>query len=309
MLNGKVSADKELMEAKMKFRGHETFFIRKGWLSKGLKNVMRDPSVFMGNNGKPMDILGIGSNMVKSLRYWLQSVGLTTEPTSGRREQTLTPLGKVIAENDPYMEELGTLWLLHYCLAKNNKDATAWYYFFNEFKLTEFERADFLRHISAYLRLHDEEVSERSLEDDYNCIVSTYLPRNKYNPEKMQPESNIDCPFGELELLDVVDRKGKVYRKICPKKETLPPLIVLAIIVEQSNGEKEIKISDLQNGACNIGRVFNLDIITLTSVLYDIELLGYLKVVRTAGLDVVRLLTDNTFIDCVEEYYKRINVD
>jgi hypothetical protein len=77
----------------MKFRAHETFFIRKGWLSKGMKNVVRDPAVFMGVNGNPMDILGIGANMVKSLRYWMQAAGLTSEPSAGRKEQTLTELG------------------------------------------------------------------------------------------------------------------------------------------------------------------------------------------------------------------------
>ena len=291
----------------MKFRGHETFFIRKGWLSKGLKNVVQDPSVFMGNNTNPMDVLGIGSNMVKSLRYWLQAVGLTVEPTSGRREQTLTQLGAVVVQNDPYIEELGTLWLLHYCLAKNIKDATAWYYFFNEFKLAEFEKEDFLRQISAYLRMNYGDVSERSLEDDYNCIINTYLPKNKYNPDKIQPESNIDCPFGELELLEVVDRKGKIYRKISPNREMIHPLIILAVIIDQASNKKEIKISDIQNGVCNVGKVFNLDIITLTALLYELELLGYLKVVRTAGLDVVKLLTDNSFIDCVGEYYRQIN--
>ena len=30
----------------MKFRAHETFFIRKGWLSKGMKNVINKPNVF-----------------------------------------------------------------------------------------------------------------------------------------------------------------------------------------------------------------------------------------------------------------------
>ena len=31
----------------------------------------------MGTNGNSSDILGIGTNMVKSLRYWLQVVGVT----------------------------------------------------------------------------------------------------------------------------------------------------------------------------------------------------------------------------------------
>ena len=60
---------------KFKFRAHDTFFIRKGWLNKGMRNVKNDPQVFMGVNGNPMDILGIGTNMVKALRYWLQAVG------------------------------------------------------------------------------------------------------------------------------------------------------------------------------------------------------------------------------------------
>ena len=70
----------------MKFRAHETFFIRKGWLSKGMKYVKQtDGMVFIDRENNPMDTLGIGSNMVKSLRYWLLATGLTEENTSGKR--------------------------------------------------------------------------------------------------------------------------------------------------------------------------------------------------------------------------------
>ena len=33
-----------------KFRGHETFYIRKGWLYKGLKNIAQNPKVFTDKN-------------------------------------------------------------------------------------------------------------------------------------------------------------------------------------------------------------------------------------------------------------------
>jgi len=291
----------------MKFRAHETFFIRKGWLSKGMRNVAQDPTVFMGAHGNPMDILGIGANMVKSLRYWMQAVGLTVEPAAGRRIQTLTPLGQIISANDRYVEEMGTLWLLHYKLASNKNDATAWYFFFNEFKLTEFTRDDFIVHIHNYLRMANEEVSERALEEDYNCIVSTYVPRMKSNPEKAQPESNIDCPLGELGLIDITSKKDKKYKKCVPMKESIAPLILLAVIIDQAGGANEVKISTIQGAACNAGKVFNLDIITLTNLLYKIELSGYIKVDRTAGLDVVKILTDMSFEECVAEYYHAIN--
>ena len=55
----------------MKFRAHETFFIRKGWISKGMKYVSISPDVFISKEDNPMDVMGIGANMVKSLRYWL----------------------------------------------------------------------------------------------------------------------------------------------------------------------------------------------------------------------------------------------
>ena len=291
----------------MKFRAHDTFFIRKGWLNKGMRNVNKDPAVFMGTNGNPMDILGIGANMVKALRYWLQAVNLTSEPNSGKREQSFTEFGRVVFENDPYIEEMGTLWLLHYQLAKNKGEATAWYYFFNEFKPSEFTKEDFVKQLSNYIRINGEEVSERSLEDDYNCIINTYVPRIKSSPEKVQPESNIDCPLGELGLIDISNKKEKIYKKSVPKKDTIHPLILLAVILDQANGETSIKISSIQNDPCNAGRIFNLDIIALTALLYKIELLGYIKVVRTAGLDVIRIEKPMSFLECLQEYYDSIN--
>lgn len=299
----------------MKFRAHDTFFIRKGWIYKGMKNVRNDATVFMGVNGNPMDILGIGSNMVKSLRYWLQAVGLTSEPSSGKRTQTFTELGEIIFKYDPYIEEMGTLWLLHYKLATNFDDATAWYDFFNEFNLTEFTRDDFVLQLNAFVRMNDAQVSERSLEDDFNCIINTYVPRIKSNPEKVHPESNIDCPLGELGLIDIVnkshkDEQGKkqaLYKKSTPKKDTIHPLILLAIISDNANRDGEIKISAIQNDRCNAGKLFNLDIISLVTLLNKIELLGYIKVIRTAGLDVVRIEKKMNFLDCVREYYRVIN--
>jgi hypothetical protein len=245
--------------------------------------------------------------MVKALRYWLQAVRLTSEPPVGRKEQNLTPFGEIVFENDPYIEEMGTLWLLHYQLATNQEEATAWYFFFNKFKLKEFTRDDFVLQLNNYIRMNGDEVSERSLEEDYNCIINTYVPRIKSNPEKVHPESNIDCPLGELGLIDIVNKKEKLYKKSIPKKDSLHPLILLAVIVKQAKGEREVKISSIQNDPYNAGRVFNLDIITLINLLYKIELMGYIKVNRTAGLDVVRIKQDLDFIGCIRAYYQSIN--
>ena len=293
----------------MKFRGHETFFIRKGWLYKGMNNVVREPGVFQGAAGNPMDVLGLGANMVKSLRYWLTASRLTSEPKAGRRNQELTELGKIIYENDPYMEEIGSIWLVHYMLATNEDEASSWYLFFNEFNKTEFDEDDFHSCIMKYIRMNENASmpSDRVIGDDFTCVMNTYVPRMRLNHAKVHPESNIDCPLGELELVDVVDKKKGVFKKTVPKLDMLPDLILLASIIDANDNAKEIRISTLQNEKNQIGKLFNLDSISLINMLYKLEKAGYIKVIRTAGLDIIQITTDMSFYDCVKAYYKELN--
>lgn len=296
----------------MKFRAHETFFIRKGWLSKGMKNVAQKPNVFVDKSKNPMDVLGIGANMVKSLRYWLQVTGLTEESKGKSREQHLTDLGACIFEHDRYLEELGTLYLVQYKLATNPENATAWYYFFNEFQMTEFTKEDFVLQLQKYIKSETNSDSEeakshavRSLEDDFACIINTYLPRYKSNPGRVSAENNIDCPLGELGLVDLVTKK--TYRKAMPNTKTIDPWVALAILSDQNAGQKEVALNSLLVAQYSLGRVFNLDALGLLEVLRQVEKLGEIKVIRTAGLDVVQFINQRTFMECVERYYQNIN--
>lgn len=293
----------------MKFKGHETFFIRKGWLYKGMSNIVREPGVFQGVAGNPMDVLGIGANMVKSLRYWLTTTQLTSEPKTGKKNQFLTELGKIIYENDAYMEEIGSIWLVHYMLATNMDDATSWYIFFNEFNKTEFTVEDFHSAVVKYVRMQEDVSvpSDRAIDDDFTCLMNTYVPRIKLNPAKVHPESNIDCPLGELGLVDVINKREGVYKKSVPKLDMLPQMILLSAIINGADGNKEIRISSLQNDKFQIGKIFNLDSITLINALYRLETTGLIKVIRTAGLDIIRIETDMNFLDCVKAYYAELN--
>lgn len=293
----------------MKFRAHETFFIRKGWINKGLRGVTQDGTIFISKEENPMDVLGIGSNMVKSLRYWLQAVGLTEEPNHGRRIQTLTDFGQLVYDHDRYIEEIGTLELLHYKLATNLDLATAWYFFFNEFNMTGFTREDYIEAIQKWIAMQEdgESVAVRSLADDFQCIMSTYLPRYKTNPNRVSPENNIDCPLGELGLIDVLGRDKKNYKKAIPTADLLCPYTLLAIISEQAKDREEISLNELLTAPMNIGRVFNLDAITMLDALYRIEKVGAIRINRTAGLDVIRIIEKRSFLDWVEKYYQEIN--
>ncbi len=293
----------------MKFRAHDTFFIRKGWLSKGMERVVAKDDLFVDKNENPMDVLGIGSNMVKALRYWLQAVGLTKEATKGKRVQSLTPLGKEVFAHDKFIEELGTLYLLQYQLAKQTEEATAWYFFFNEFSMSEFTREEFVQGLQNYILMADNAsaVAIRSLNDDFQCIVNTYLPRYKSNPGKVSPENNIDCPFGELGLIDIANKKQKTYKKTIPSAKSLNPWVVYAVIMDQADGRDEIGLNELLTKPKNIGKVFNLDAITMLDILHEVENAGLIKIIRTAGLDVIHLNKQMTFDDCVAKYYETID--
>lgn len=310
MYDGKVSKNEiRRVKVSVKFKAHETFFIRKGWLSKGMRHIANKPDLFVDKNENPMDILGLGSNMVKSLRYWLQATGIAEEKIDNKKHiQRLTEnFGQVIFENDRYIEETGTLLLIQYKLASNHDNASAWYYFFNNFNSQEFSREDFIVEIEKTLLSENENVPPHTtISSDFDCIVSTYLPRYKLRKAEVDPENNIDCPLGELKLLDVLDRKKGVYKKATPLVSIFNPWVVLAVIAANTDGRSEIRLNDLLIGKNNIGRVFNLNSGAMLEILYNIEKTGQLKIIRTSGLDVIQLKKNYTFEECVKNYYKDI---
>ena len=283
-----------------KFRGHETFYIRKGWLYKGLKNIAQNPKFFTDKNVNTSDTFGLGVSMVKALRYWLQAVGLTKESKIGNSTvQELTEIGKIVFKNDRYIEEIGTLCLLQYNLATNMSLATSWYYFFNQFTMNEFTKEDFVDTFATHLKFMQVNAARTSIEDDYTCILNTYLKKNLTDPE-----DNMECPFSELGLIEDIGKK--TYKKVAPKSCLIPLQILLAIIVKEHPREYEIRISDLLKEERNIGKIFNLDFITLTEYLDKMQVEGLVQVVRTAGLDVIKLKDGKTWQEYIADYYEGI---
>lgn len=287
-----------------KYRAHETFYIRKGWLGKGMRYVSARAGLFTDKDNSPMDVLGLGSNMVKSLRYWLQAVGLTIE-TKG---QLLTDFGNLVYKHDPYTEEIGTLQLLHYKLVTNKEMAPSWYFFFNRFSMKEFTKDDFLIHIQNELKLADVSVALRSLTDDFACIANTYLPRYKSETSRISPENNMSCPLGELELMDILGRERGVftYKKTMPTARTFNPWVVMAVISDRANNRSEIGLNELLTSEMNIGKVFNLDSICMLEMLHEVERIGEIKIIRTAGLDIIKINNKRSFVECVKRYYASI---
>ena len=71
------------------FSGHETFPFRYPWLKKGYDAVREDGAVFLRDDA--ITTLGVGKNMVRSIRHWCLAAGLIEE--GEKRRDGLRPLG------------------------------------------------------------------------------------------------------------------------------------------------------------------------------------------------------------------------
>lgn len=310
----------------MKFKAHQTFFIRKGWLSKGIHAVEKDEKIFMPSSSKEaMDVLGLGSNQVIALRYWLTSVGLI-EKSSNRKSHSLTDFGQIVLKNDPYIEEIGTLWALHCNLSSNLDEATSWYYLFNEYQGKTFDKESLAKAIQAFALVNDDndnpdgrrKIALSSIESDFDVITNTYISHAKLSEKTVSPENVIDCPLAELGLIDVDNKKNKTFRKKQANPAALPALLIMFAIclmcnkVEKENDpswivSQEIPLGTLLNGKNSPGRLFNLDSVLLLSKLSELENREYLRINRTAGTDVIRLLDQAVNpLSYLQRYYKEI---
>lgn len=184
----------------MRFGGHETFAIREGWLHKGLKLLIEEPLKLHDPNAA--DWLGVGRNMGKSIKHWLLATGLATASSGGGRDLVLqrTQLGELIYQRDPYFLQSATWWALHVELVNCEAHAVTWWWFFNRFSFTRFDRATCLSSLRAFLEHGTQRVpAQKTLQRDIGCLIASYatvLPAEATDPEEAD-----DCPFKELGLM------------------------------------------------------------------------------------------------------------
>ena len=115
------------MEQRYTFSGHESFACKTLWLKKGYEFVVEGRDF---NDTDAVISLGVGKNMVASIRYWLRVFGICNN-------DGVTPIGRYLFDEqtgkDKFIEDLATLWLLHFNIVFNEK-ATLFNMFFRGFQ-------------------------------------------------------------------------------------------------------------------------------------------------------------------------------
>lgn len=287
-----MSVDSISQQTLSSFARHETFHPRAGWLKKGVDAVGASADAFLRAEA-PAE-LGVGKNMVRAIRYWCGAYKLVTEaPNVDRpriRDAYATEFGASLLDDagwDPYLEDTGSLWLLHWMLLEPPCSAPAWFAAFNHFKMVDFSDADLVAHLEELRTYVDGwgDVAESSIRKDVACIVRMYAGSSS-SAELL--DDSLDCPFIELDLLKRVPGTQRSFTFNTAPKPSLPPEVLgfacLRYAAREDSSARSIGISRLAYGDGSPGLVFK---ISETQLLRDLTRLASaskeVEVVDVAG--------------------------
>ena len=121
-----------------RFSGHETFPCRYTWLPKAVVALQKDPHLFKDMD-EAMVILGVGKNMVRAIRFWVEAAKVVEK--QGKDDFVVTPLGQMLLGmegSDPYLEDMQTLWLVHWNFSTHREAPIfAWDFLMNQWQEPE----------------------------------------------------------------------------------------------------------------------------------------------------------------------------
>jgi len=296
---------------RVSFAGHETFPFRYTWLKKGVDAVGKDPEVFGKEDA--MVSFGVGKNMVSSIRHWGLAVGTLEENASvvnnRGRQLCISELGASLFADDgwdPYLEDVGTLWLIHWQLASTPQKATTWWWVFNQHPGVQITRRELQTHLERLVQqLAWSRVSPASLKRDIDCFIRTYLPSRR---ARTVQEETLDCPLIELCLLRE-DSDTQAYQLVRAPHPTLPlPIFAYALadyLERRKSQAKTVSLNDLAFDAGAPGRVFCLSesgLLGRLEALHDLTR-GALVYDETAGLKQLFLHDAFNARELLEQYY------
>ncbi|MFK3873527.1 MULTISPECIES: DUF4007 family protein [Pseudoalteromonas] len=306
----------KLNPKKAAFGRHETFFLRYGWLTKGFW-----ANLSYINDNTPSDIfksdnavveLGVGKNMVASIKYWLQATQLLTSSEKGFLIPT--DLGMALMGDnlepgwDAYLEDEATLWLLHWLIASNATKATAFYWFFNRYHKTQFTQDELRTALNDFIKENiSANTSAGTIKNDISVLTRMY---SSVEADKKQSWDDIlDSPMSQLGLIEAT--VNKEYKSAASVKATLHESVVgfaLAQIFE-SRQATTIPVEELiysQGDWAAIGAVFRTtESQTLALIEEAIRYIpGKFEINESAGIHQVFKLEEVSPIEYLKLYFE-----
>lgn len=297
------------MNTKHRFSGHESFQCRNLWLKKGFDFIENGNGNF--NDDTAVLSLGVGKNMTTSIRYWMDAMGL-------KRKKKTSELASLLLSDDgwdPYLEDIGSLWLLHYELVSNNH-ASIYNLAFNHFRKhrTEFTKEHLITFLKNRSSEGDKLPADSTLETDIGVFLKTYV-----SPPSLESRKNIEDQFSslllelnlikEIEDVEVTENEKKTWYKFETSiQETLPNEVFLYAILDNDRYGSSITIQELLNSDNSLGSIF---LLTPDALITKIESLTsqFDNIVYTddGGIRQIQIKDKDSFNphDVLSDYYGR----
>jgi len=294
----------------VRFSGHESFICKQLWPKKGFDFLNN------GNNFNDSDAivkLGVGKNMVLSIRYWMKSLGLIDENDS------LTEVAKKILADDgfdPYLEDVGTIWLFHYFLVSKNY-ASIYNLVFNEFlKINnEFTKLGLHNHIKRIsTNTIGSSYNEHTVNTDINVFIRNYMQPD-HESKITSFEDEYSGLFLDLNLIkhlkrqDAEEQNKEYYIIERTERKSLPKEIFLYVVLDNMQSGNSISFNELVSGSNSVGNVFQLN---RDGVYQKIEELisevGFLKFTHTAGIPLLTFTFKPNAQDILASYYENVHI-
>jgi hypothetical protein len=288
----------ENIKHKYSFSGHESFQCRHLWLKKGY-DFIKNKNLF--TNEDAVVTLGVGKNMVSSLKYWMKCFDIID------KNEVLTEFAHKLLSNDgwdPYLEDEATLWILHHKLISKGV-ASTYSFIFNELRREkiEFTKTNYL----AFVKRKNENnktqaVSEKTLNDDFGVMTKMYMRSNTQAKEKEDTFSGL---LTELDILKSFGKRGEEYFVIeSSNKDEIPDAVLLYAILEMEGFDLSINLNSIENDFNSPGSIFAIN---KTGLIQKIESIvnsnKWVIFNDHAGIKELQFKKKKTSLEALESYY------
>lgn len=268
-----------------RFSGHESFACRYAWLPKALQAIGSDPRIFTDEE-RAMVKLGVGKNMVRSIRFWVEATGMAQPALAHGLEPT--EVGRWIFDPkgfDPYLEDIQTLWLIHWNLSTHVDDPLfAWDFLINRWQEPELTESAILNAFAREAATHERKrpLSQVTLQQHFHVFLHTYIPTRGRKAEIA--EDNLDCPLTELDLLLKIGERetdsGRFSREDVYAFRREDKLEISAALFtyclndyweKMAPNEKTLSVQSIAMGVASPGQVFKIPEADIYTRLADIR--------------------------------------
>lgn len=248
-----------------RFSGHETFACRFAWLPKAVRLIRRCPAALADDDRSILE-LGLGKNMVRSLRFWLEAFGVAS---AREGNWALLPFGETMFGEqglDPYIERVETQWLLHWQLSTAvEAPLFAWRHILFRRMRPDFTRSELL----SELRLEGERLGYDHSDTTLLQHADVFLHSYAGSLHAVSPEDALDGPLVDLGLVRRLgrrrggtDRSEPVFAlariSIAEIGEAVVDYAIASFWAKRRAGEPLVTFRDLAHGEGSPGATLRL---------------------------------------------------